>query len=161
MQVQLARDAVHAPLKTQVRVERLHQVGVPLVGAERSEDAIGERSDLARRLPEDEAVGTEVVEMCRVAVAIGRAPERKGLLGLDQREVRALRARLRTRDTRGELAVGDVGGHARAQPLPFAARVHGSGRRDDRRDESARGSDHPRVLRHDRSDGGAQLRRRS
>ena len=48
VQEQLARHAVHASLEAQVRVERLHQIVVALVGRERSEDVIGERADLAR-----------------------------------------------------------------------------------------------------------------
>ena len=161
MEVQLARDAVDAALKSKVRVERLHEIRVPLVSAERTEDAIGERADLARGLAEDEAIGTEVVEVRRAAVAVRRAAEREGLLGLDKREVGAGRSGLRTCDARRELVVRDVGGHARAQPLPFAARVDGRGRRYDGSDETARGADDARVVRDGRGNGGAQLRGRT
>ena len=108
-----------------------------------------------------EAVGTQVVEVRRASFAIGRAPERQSLLGLDEREVRARRAGLRTGDAGGELAIGNVGGHACAQPLPFAARVDGRGRRYDGSYETARRSNDSRVVRNGRGNGGAQLRRRA
>ena len=130
VQEELARHAVHASLQAQIRVEGLHQIGVALVGRERSEDLIGERADLARRLTEDEAVRTQVVEVRGVPDAAVRSSKAKCLLRLDEREVRARRPGLRTRDARGELGVGDLGGDPRAQPLPFAARVDRRGRRD-------------------------------
>src|SRR6185503_7338579 len=124
-------------------------------------DALGEGANLARGLTEHEAVRTKVIEVRRASVAVGGAPERERLFRLNEREVRARRPRLRTRDACGELAVGNVGGHARAQPLPFAARVDRRGRRDDRGDETARGADDACVLGHRRGNGGAQLRGRS
>ena len=75
--------------------------------------------------------------------------------------MRARRPRLRTRDARGELLVGDLGGDARAQPLPFAARVDRRGRRDDGGDEASRGAYDACVRRDGGRDGGAKLRRRS
>ena len=161
VEVQLARDAVHASLKTQVRVERLHQIVVARVRAERPEDAVGERADLARGLTEHEAVRTQVVEVRRAPLAVSRAPERESLLSLDEGEMRARRTRLWTGDAGGELAVGNIGGHACAQPLPFAARVYGRGRRDDRRDETSGGANDARVLGDSRRDRGAKLRRRT
>ena len=78
MQVELARDAVHAPLKAEIRIERLHQIVVARVGAERSEDAVGERADLARGLTEHEAVRTEVVEVRRAPFAIASCARARG-----------------------------------------------------------------------------------
>src|SRR5439155_18073113 len=89
VQVELARHTVHASLKTQVRVERLHEVGVALVGRERTEDLIGERTDLARGLTEHEAVRTQVVEVRRGANTAIRSPEPERLLRLHEREVGA------------------------------------------------------------------------
>ena len=118
-------------------------------------------ADLAHGLTEDEAVRTKVVEVRGAAFAIGRAAERKRLLRLNEREVRARRPRLRSGDAGGELVVGDIRGHARAQPLPFAARVDGRGRGDDRCDESGGGADDSRVVRRGRGNSGAQLRCRA
>jgi hypothetical protein len=87
VEVQLARDAVHASLKAEIGIERLHQISVPLVGTEWSEDAIGERSDLARGLTEDEAIRTEVVEVRRAPIAAVGTAERECLLRLNEREV--------------------------------------------------------------------------
>src|SRR5437899_1343758 len=105
VQVERARDRVHAAVEPQVRLERAHELGVLLVLRERAEDALGERADVVLGPTQDEAVRTEVLEVRRAALPTDRARHDDGLLGLEEREVRAGRAVLRTGDAGGEVLV--------------------------------------------------------
>src|SRR5581483_2576060 len=96
MQEELARDGVEVAVRAQVRLERVDELGVALVGDELAEHALGEGAHLVRRLVEDEAVRSELVEMRRAALAVERAADDEGVLGLHEREVRAGCAALRT-----------------------------------------------------------------
>jgi len=123
VQEQLARDAVHAAVQLEVRLEGSDEVGVTLVVSERTENALGVGLDVTLRLTEDEAVRTKVLEVRRLRFAAVRADQGDGLFRLEEREVRAGGPALRARNGDRQLVIVRVLRDATAQPLPLAARV--------------------------------------
>src|SRR5439155_22230191 len=96
MEEHLSRDGVRAAVVAQVRLERVDEILVLGVFQKRPEEPLREQLDVARGLIEHEAEGAELVEVDRASVAVQTGAERDRVLGLDQGEVRARGAVLRS-----------------------------------------------------------------
>ena len=84
---QLARDAVHAAVKLEIRLKRSDQIDIPLVVRERSEHALRVGLDVALGLSKYEAKWTEVVEVGRLRLPAVRPRDRDRLVRLKKREM--------------------------------------------------------------------------
>lgn len=119
MQEQLTSDRVQIALQSQVRLERVDELRVRLIRDERTEDALGERLDLARRLIEHQAIRTELFEVRRAPLTVERAADDKCVRGLHEREVRAGGAMLRPCDTGRDGCIPERGNDG----APYALRL--------------------------------------
>jgi hypothetical protein len=145
MQIEVARYRVQAAVKTQVCIERAHELGVLLTIGQRAEDSIGELADVALGPTEHEAVRAEVLEHRDRTVAMHRAAEDDGLLRLEEREVRAGRPAFRTADARRETNVVVRPRDTRAERLSMGTRVDRAGELAQRGDNAGTRADDPRV----------------
>ena len=132
-------------MQAQIRVERAYEVRVLLAVGERAEDPIGELADIALRSAEHELVGAEVLEHRDDAIAAQRTAENDRLLSLQQREMRAGRAALRTADARRETLVASRARETRAQRVRMSPRVDRSRELPQRRDDTGARPHHARV----------------
>src|SRR6187551_1401561 len=89
MEEQLPRHGIHAAAVAQVRLERVKELVVPVLGDERTERALRERADLLGRLRQDEAERAELVEVDGLAVAAQPAADGERVLRLEEGKVRA------------------------------------------------------------------------
>src|SRR5207249_10040207 len=103
--------------------ESANEIGMLLAVSERAEHPVGELADVALRPAEDEAVGAQILEHRDRPIAAQRATENDRLFRLEEREVRAGGASLRTAGPHREALVAGRADKTGAQPVGVSARV--------------------------------------